>query len=325
MDRNAAKEQAIRLARRYIDLDPVYFDTETTGLGPNAEIVDIAIVDRDGKLLFQSLVKPVYPIEAKAAEITGISDETVKNSPSILDVLSTIRSTFRGRVVGAYNADFDFRLLHSSICIAGELKKDKHVALIEFDAVFDVIRIGALYYGEWNPQFRNYKNIGLGKLAAAIGVPTDSALHRAAADAAVTAAVMAKIAADPAVERVDESYFRKTISDAIDRIKELSDGATQDMETIAFLRNELESKKIIIDARQAEINRLAENAVFVPAVAAENMKVTLAGLAQDFRRDLPDVLVDRIESIVRSNPYMLTRSDWETVYNFLKPIFIEAK
>jgi uncharacterized protein YprB with RNaseH-like and TPR domain len=43
------KTATIRTAREILNSRPVYLDTETTGLGNDAEIVDIAIIDSVGK------------------------------------------------------------------------------------------------------------------------------------------------------------------------------------------------------------------------------------------------------------------------------------
>lgn len=40
----------------------VFLDTETTGLDGNAEIIDIALVDRDGAVLLDTLIRPTRPI-----------------------------------------------------------------------------------------------------------------------------------------------------------------------------------------------------------------------------------------------------------------------
>ena len=46
-----ARQAAILVARQKIALKPIYLDTETTGLGPDAEIVDICLLEHDGSVL----------------------------------------------------------------------------------------------------------------------------------------------------------------------------------------------------------------------------------------------------------------------------------
>ena len=59
--RDKHRYQAIALAKRAAELGAVVFDTETTGTGRNAEIVDIACVDLNGTVLLDSLVRPTLP------------------------------------------------------------------------------------------------------------------------------------------------------------------------------------------------------------------------------------------------------------------------
>ena len=63
------------------------FDLETTGLSPiNNEITEIGAVKViDGKIsdTFEMLVKPKQKISQKITDITGITNEMVKDKPPI--------------------------------------------------------------------------------------------------------------------------------------------------------------------------------------------------------------------------------------------------
>jgi hypothetical protein len=53
------RKAAIRWARGVAtDRRAIYLDTESTGLGPQAQIVDVALVSGDGTVLFDSFVRP---------------------------------------------------------------------------------------------------------------------------------------------------------------------------------------------------------------------------------------------------------------------------
>ena len=69
----------------------IAFDIETTGLDPMYdEIIEIgAIKIENGKEVevFNTLVKPEYEIDEFISELTGITNEMVKESPSIDEVL----------------------------------------------------------------------------------------------------------------------------------------------------------------------------------------------------------------------------------------------
>ena len=68
---------AAQQAQRWLDATPVFLDTETTGLNDLAEIVEISILDDDGLVLLDTLVRPRRPIPADAIRIHGIRNEMV--------------------------------------------------------------------------------------------------------------------------------------------------------------------------------------------------------------------------------------------------------
>lgn len=61
-------------------------DTQTTGLGENDEIVEIAVTDLDGKTLLNTLIKPTISISNDAIMVHGITDEMVEKGQPWSDV-----------------------------------------------------------------------------------------------------------------------------------------------------------------------------------------------------------------------------------------------
>lgn len=94
------------------DPDWVILDTETTGLDGNAEIIEIAIITREGEILLNELIKPWQPIPPEATRIHGISYEAVATRPSFVKVMPRLGDVLRRhkRII-TYNADFDRRML----------------------------------------------------------------------------------------------------------------------------------------------------------------------------------------------------------------------
>ncbi len=86
-------------------------DTETTGLGPQDEIVEIAVINERGQAVLNTLVKPTKPIPLEATAIHGISDERVANAPSWDEVYPLFRDLLQDTEVFMYNAEFDLRLI----------------------------------------------------------------------------------------------------------------------------------------------------------------------------------------------------------------------
>ena len=60
------RRSAIEMAREMVARRPVYLDTETTGLDEQSEIVEISLIDSDGSVLLDTLVKPLERIPAGA-------------------------------------------------------------------------------------------------------------------------------------------------------------------------------------------------------------------------------------------------------------------
>lgn len=99
---------ATRLAE---DAAVVYLDTETTGLGFDDEIVDVAVVGAGGQVLLDTLVRPSRPIPPGASAVHGLTDRDVAGAPTWDLVYPGLLSVLAGRVVVVYNADFDRRLV----------------------------------------------------------------------------------------------------------------------------------------------------------------------------------------------------------------------
>ncbi|KVL65420.1 3'-5' exonuclease [Burkholderia ubonensis] len=98
-------------ANEWLAADPLFIDTETTGLDLRAAIVEIAILDRAGAVLIDTLVKPAMPIPAAATEIHGITDADVASAPDRTTIGPQVAELLAGRLLIAHNAAFDERML----------------------------------------------------------------------------------------------------------------------------------------------------------------------------------------------------------------------
>lgn len=97
----------------------VFLDTETTGFGPRAEIIDIGIVAADGTVLLDTLVKPDSSIPAATSKVHGLFDHDVAMAPRWVDVYSEVYRLLVGTRVVVYNAPFDSGMVTSSCQRAG--------------------------------------------------------------------------------------------------------------------------------------------------------------------------------------------------------------
>ena len=181
-------------ADQILEQDPLFLDTETTGLYRSSEVVEVAVVDAQGRELFDSLVRPTRGIPAEATAVHGITDEMVAKAPSWGSVWPHLRELLGGRAVGIYNAPFDLRMMRQSV------EKQK----------MTWAPIGAEVCCVMQMYRRFYPSLGKGKarkysLATAcreFGIDEEQT-HGALADAKLTAKVFGYLARDgkPAVER----------------------------------------------------------------------------------------------------------------------------
>jgi len=144
------RQSAIQLAKEYYGLKPVFLDTETTGLGPKDEIIDISIVDFYGNILFDSLVKPQRIIPADATRVHKITNKMVQNAPTWIDIWPEIQRVLKDKVLVIYNEDYDIRLLKQSCQLHGVIWHPP------YKKSFCIMKLYAEYYGEWNNYHKDY-------------------------------------------------------------------------------------------------------------------------------------------------------------------------
>lgn len=175
-----SRKSAILKAREYLAVRPVFLDTETTGLDPSAEIVEISVVDQDGKIILDTLVKPTRQIPADAIRIHGITDEMVKNAPTWPEVWTNVTQAVTGRYIGIYNADFDLRMVRQSHLVYG-INGGLQTARI-----FDVMKLYADFIG-------STRWVTLDVACRRSGIPIPNT-HRAREDTLLLRALLVHIA-----------------------------------------------------------------------------------------------------------------------------------
>lgn len=90
--------------------------TETTGLGSDARICEISIIEPlSGDVLYSNLVSPLRSIPDDAQKIHGITDADVQFSPSFDYVWNEIKALLFDKKVITYNFDFDYRMISQSL------------------------------------------------------------------------------------------------------------------------------------------------------------------------------------------------------------------
>jgi DNA polymerase-3 subunit epsilon len=114
-------------------------DTETTGLCvDNDEILEIAIIDSNGEVLMNTLVRPEQRTSwPEAQRIHGISPQDVESAPTLAQIKDEIREIVAGRIVVIYNAEYDQAMLGDCIGTAEDVMCCKIGFMQEYAFIFE--------------------------------------------------------------------------------------------------------------------------------------------------------------------------------------------
>lgn len=177
-------------AQQWLRDNVLIMDTETTGLGDDAEIVEVTIIDTAGRVLLNTLVKPRSVIPASATAIHGITNEMVATAPSWPHVCRSLYDIISGRRVVIYNSDFDTRILDQT--------NDRWWITIHFKIERPMFECAMLAYAEFYGQISDRGGDKWQKLTAAAeqqGVVIEGTPHRALSDCLTTLGVIKAMAA----------------------------------------------------------------------------------------------------------------------------------
>lgn len=112
----------------------ITLDLETTGLnGGSDRILEIgALKYLNGKPVesFNTYINPGKPIPAEATVINGIKDDTVKDAPTISQVLPSLEAFLDSPILVAHNIEFVLKFLYYSGCKVME-SKHKYIDTVE--------------------------------------------------------------------------------------------------------------------------------------------------------------------------------------------------
>ena len=159
----------------------VIIDLETTGLGSDAELIEISIIDSKGNTLLDTLVQPhSHDIPASATAIHGISNSDVKGAPYWSDIYREARQIMHQRHVITYNAAFERRILDQT-CRAYGLQQTnfwQSSFMCAMESYADFRKVPCPKHG--------YKWHKLSDAARHEGLELPNNLHRSLADAQLT-------------------------------------------------------------------------------------------------------------------------------------------
>ncbi len=155
------------------DMCPIVaIDIETTGLDPKTDaIIEIGAVKFDGKReldTWQSLINPGKIIPPEITQLTGITNDMVRNAPSMQDKLNDLIQFTGDMPVLGHNVGFDLSFLQ------------RH-KILKWNEVIDTHEMAAALL----PTSHRY---GLGTIGRSLGILLPNS-HRALDDARLTHAV----------------------------------------------------------------------------------------------------------------------------------------
>lgn len=182
------RKASILQARNILSMKPVFVDTETTGVNKDAEVVDIAIVNYDGKTLLSTLVKPCLKMTLEAENIHHISDAMLSREKTMIERGREINRILGGRMIAGYNVTYDIRLIYQSISMAGATYYPAYLG------AYDVMHLYASYKGDWQGASRGFRWYKLGIAAEQCNLKAPGELHRAYVDADLTRQILLHIA-----------------------------------------------------------------------------------------------------------------------------------
>jgi DNA polymerase III subunit alpha, Gram-positive type len=162
----------------------VVFDVETTGLSAVYDtIIELAAVKvRNGEIVdrFESFANPHQPLSATTIELTGITDDMVKDAPDVEEVLHRFYEWTGDAILVAHNASFDMGFLNVGYQNIGLGKAT--------NPVIDTLELARFLY----PELKNHR---LNTLAKKFDVELTQH-HRAIYDAEATGYLLIKMLKD---------------------------------------------------------------------------------------------------------------------------------
>lgn len=185
--KNSKRGQAATKAQALLAADPLFIDTETTGLESSDQVIELAVVNVLGQVLLETRLRPTVPIHPEAQGLHGISIESLTDAPTWPQVAKQLKQLLQGRAVVAFNHDFDSRLLLQTASTFGDdyasWRGTEHCAM----------RLAVQAFGATN----RHGSISLAAAVHEAGAEWTGKAHSAVTDALAALAVVKAIAAYP--------------------------------------------------------------------------------------------------------------------------------
>lgn len=193
------------IARKILDSDPVFLDTETTGLDTDDQIVEIGIIGKTGTALINKLVKATKASHQEALAVHGISEEKLEEFGEEWSVvMPVINAIFDCHPVAIFNAVFDMRMLEQT-CLAHGLNKPLQTTVYD---IMELANIHFVRYAEWDTNQSKFKRLSLAKCCEIAGIEYKGSAHRAVVDCHAILDLLKFLASDEGIDQftLSESF-----------------------------------------------------------------------------------------------------------------------
>ena len=183
MRSNLAKASV--LAQRWVALEPLVLDTETTGLGERDQVIELAVTDIRGAVLLCTRLRPTVGIDPQAMGVHGITEAELSNEPTWTQVAPALARLLSGRHLVIFNSSFDSRMLRQTASAFGD-----QLSWWQEQNCLCAMKLAADAFGSTN----RHGTISLADATCEAGVSWKGRAHSAATDAIATADLVTEIA-----------------------------------------------------------------------------------------------------------------------------------
>jgi DNA polymerase-3 subunit alpha (Gram-positive type) len=197
---------------KFLDMDYVVFDVETTGLSPleGDRIIEIAAARvQRGKVTgrFASFVNPQRALNPEAQKLNMITEEMVRHAPVAAEVLPRFIEFAGGACLVAHNASFDIKFVSYELSLAGR-------RLHAGTPVLDTMKMSRGFLPHLTSQRLSY-------IAHSLGVAVGTT-HRAVEDVEILVGVLLRLfalAADQDIATFQDLIGRFGVEKPVFRMK----------------------------------------------------------------------------------------------------------
>ena len=123
MSKITERNNAILKSREILNNKDNYIivDTETSGIGNHAEVLEICAISLNGEVLIESFFKPKGTIAPEAIAVHGLTREILQQKGAVTwnVCASEIAQFFSGKTILAYNASFDKKMIDQTAALYG--------------------------------------------------------------------------------------------------------------------------------------------------------------------------------------------------------------